>query len=311
MEKDVPPIDDTGANSPVPPPPPVGGVQTMRGDYAEAVTDEKRTLADVAMQAQENRRAAHSGAATNVVRVQRKSPTRVYALLIVVLLIASISLIAFKFFYTGEPQDPFEKFAVTSAILPNEQIGISADEFQRGFEDVMLEIATETEVQENEIVHIYFTDGPVPKKRDIDIDNPVQITDISTFFTLVSRNIPMQLNRALDQNNYVYGIYGLPGGERSQFMILKPKTYEGGFAGMLEWEDTMAEDLSLILQIDQLHVAEYQDRLMFNKDVRILNTSRGDTVILYSFVDANTILIVKDEQSFRDILTRLFQSPIL
>ena len=78
---------------------------------------------------------------------------------------------------------------------------------------------------------------------------------------------------------------------------------------MLKWEKTMAIDLKDMLQIDVEENLQFADRLYFNKDVRTIETQSGKVVLLYSFVDTNTILIAKDRHIFQDILTRIYQSP--
>ena len=80
----------------------VSGVQTMKYDYAHAVQDTKTTLADVAIEAQTRRRNSAYGIDTNKVHVEKKSHTTLYAVLVFMLLAASIFLIWYKFSFTAE-----------------------------------------------------------------------------------------------------------------------------------------------------------------------------------------------------------------
>lgn len=292
--------------------PNMGSLNTMQGDYLRAVRDTDTTLADVALEAQERKRRAQYGTDKGVVRVAQKSHTALYTILIAFFLVGAIGLIGYRVYLSSqEAPDPFANFAVPAPIVPNEQIGVSSQTFQSGFESVISNLSTQTEVNENEIVHIYFTDGEIRKLRSINEENPVEITNIATLFTLLSRDIPPSLGRSLEQNNYVFGIYGLPDNNRSQFLLLKTQTYPSTFAGMLAWEKTMAKDLQTILQLEIHEDATFKDVLFLNKDIRILETPRGKTVLLYSFIDTNTILITKSTDVYKDLLTRYYQSPIL
>jgi hypothetical protein len=282
----------------------------MGDDYVHAVQNENHSLSEVALEAQRMKRLAQYTSDPNKITVQKKNHTGLYTFFIVILLLSSLTLIGYKFVFSPKTPDPYAQFAVKAPILPNEQIGINSSLLRVNFDATIIRLATETPVEMNDIVHIYFTDGEVLRAKDVDEENTVKITSITNLFSLLSPNIPKTLARSLDQTNYVFGLYGLPNNERSQFLLLKTKNYANTFSGMLSWEKTMVSDLQNILQIntvnEELHVV---DRLYFNKDVRVIETRQKETILLYSFLDSDTILITKDPDIFRDLTTRYHQSP--
>lgn len=75
------------------------------------------------------------------------------------------------------------------------------------------------------------------------------------------------------------------------------------FGGMLEWEKSMHADLSEVF--DSLATAttsvEFYDEIYGQTDVRIL-TDESETLIIYGFIDPNTILITDNNDSFRQVL---------
>jgi hypothetical protein len=290
----------------------VSGFSSMKSDYTRAVHETDQTLAQVALEAEKRKRRAEYGAQDSVVRVEQKRPSVLYSIAAVGLLAAAVLLIGYKLLLgPTEAPDPFAQFAVKTDILPNEQIGVSVSEFRRGLEVVLVELATQTPVEPNKVVHIYFTDEEVRPLRSISEENPVAVSNIGSLLSLISSDVPAPLIRSLNPSTYMYGVYGLADGSPSQFLLLKTDSFENTFAGMLAWEDTMAADLGDLLQIPLVENTTASDRLFFNKDARVIETSRGEVVLFYSFVNTNTVIITKDDRVFRDLLTRFHQSPIL
>ena len=55
----------------------------------------------------------------------------------------------------------------------------------------------------------------------------------------------------------------------------------------------------------------FEDITIKNKDARILKNNRNDTVLLYSFLDKNTLLITSSESVFQDLANRLISKAFL
>lgn len=153
-------------------------------------------------------------------------------------------------------------------------------------------------------------------------------------FNKLGLNAPPQLIRALD-DNYILGIYGsIP---RDIFTIFNVKSYDNAFTGMLEWEPYMGNDLGRVISNNASNTGgsggaetspsgtngtpsifnrdvskdmSFTDKIMFNKDTRILYDASGNVKILYSFINPKTLIIVSGEIGFREILSRLTTGQI-
>jgi hypothetical protein len=74
------------------------------------------------------------------------------------------------------------------------------------------------------------------------ITGATYLLSASEFFKLLEINIPGTLSRSLE-DPMMLGLHGYDG--NSYFLILKVTDYDRGFAGMLDWEKTMQQDLFL------------------------------------------------------------------
>lgn len=95
------------------------------------------------------------------------------------------------------------------------------------------------------------------------------------------------------------------------FLIIKINDYNQAYAGMLEWEKTMLNDLFSIFNINiadnnkYLFEKSFKDIVIKNKDARILYTSDGTDVLFYLFPDKNTLIISDNQEAIKEIITRL------
>lgn len=116
------------------------------------------------------------------------------------------------------------------------------------------------------------------------------------------------------------------GGTTHPFFILKVASFESTFRGMLDWEATIAEDLSVFYPAHANHdaseelsspaetevvaapeptVPTFTDQSIANNDVRILLDSSGRSILLYGYRDKTTLIIARDAAAFTEIVGRL------
>jgi hypothetical protein len=137
-------------------------------------------------------------------------------------------------------------------------------------------------------------------------------TDSQTFMQLLAPSIPPVLLRSLNAS-YMVGVYAFNGNE--PFIILTTSDYASSFSGMLAWEKTMPEDLGEVFTIpahtstDTSYI--FTDEQLSNKDLRILKDQNGKTILLYSFLDKNTILITANEDIFSAMLGKYETSQLV
>jgi hypothetical protein len=123
--------------------------------------------------------------------------------------------------------------------------------------------------------------------------------------SLLNTEIPGGLFRSL-LNPYMLGIY--QNGENPEiFVILKTDSYDSAFAGMLEWEKDLGRDITPFFSLPPTS-GTFTDRLIDNRDTRILLDNQGNLVFLYSFLDPNTIVFAQSEASFKEIIDRYLRA---
>jgi hypothetical protein len=117
---------------------------------------------------------------------------------------------------------------------------------------------------------------------------------------------PDAVTRVLN-DQFMLGNFNLATNSDHRFIMLKPKFYEQAFNSLLNWERSMPDDLASMLGPSSPRnerAAEFSDRIFRNKDVRLLKNTAGQTILLYSFLDPDTIVITKDEETFAEIFKR-------
>ena len=109
---------------------------------------------------------------------------------------------------------------------------------------------------------------------------------------------------------FMFGFHEANGNQ--PYLILKTTDFKQSFSGMLAWEPYMRQDLSplFLTGTATTSVEGFRDRIIRNKDTRLLLAPDGSIALLYSLIDQETILITSNEQTFAEILNRLSTSQI-
>jgi hypothetical protein len=124
---------------------------------------------------------------------------------------------------------------------------------------------------------------------------------------------PDMLKRSLT-DMFMFGIYADTDGKKD-FVILTTDFFQNAYTAMIRWEPTMVADIAsffgyapnqLIDSVTGLpEGGVWKDAQIRNKDVRVYTNSSGQTILLYSFVDKNTLIITRSENALREIVTRI------
>lgn len=157
-----------------------------------------------------------------------------------------------------------------------------------------------------------------------------------TMISSLGINMPDLLYRSLE-SNWMLGIYADADGQKSIFVILTNNFFQNTFAGMLQWENIMADDLKEYLvtsgvngianaptiasstasttpEADQKeqYVPKYTtirgqfvDKIIKNKDLREFISGDGELVFLYSFLDNKRLIFTSREDLVTEIMSRL------
>jgi hypothetical protein len=140
------------------------------------------------------------------------------------------------------------------------------------------------------------------------------------FLEALASNTPEELVRTLEPQ-YLLGVHIFDGPQA--FIILRTDSYERAFAAMLEWERTLQNDLApLFTRVPRPRTPEepsatstapsaqifntgFVDQIVENRDTRAIHNEAGDLLLLWTFLDRNTIVLTTNEYTLREIISRL------
>jgi len=124
------------------------------------------------------------------------------------------------------------------------------------------------------------------------------------FISMMGIQPPSSLTSSLS-DQWMLGIYS-SSSTTAPFIILTENFFQNAFAGMLSWEPTMPSDVSAFFQIQPAQWSEgsFHDKLIKNKNVREFTDNSGNVLLLYSFIDNNTLVIAQSEAALGEIITR-------
>ena len=145
------------------------------------------------------------------------------------------------------------------------------------------------------------------KEQSSGIGGPVLMSS-ERFLSLLESRAPGSLIRAFDPL-FMHGIIGRESGAPSTFIIFKLESFENAFAGMLDWERALAEDIGpLFGTAESIRNAgaepAFRDITTRNKDVRVLEIN-GQISLLYSFYDNEILIITDNLETMQTLIERL------
>lgn len=154
--------------------------------------------------------------------------------------------------------------------------------------------------------------GSLGSVKNISIANTVNgISEKIITSSLVSSldlSAPASLVRSLSPS-FMLGTY--TGNTPHLFIIFQVKDYSYAYAGMLEWEKTLANDVMPLFGLDttenklQLANRKWIDLIIDNKDTRVILNENNKPMLYYLFSDKNTLIITDNEMAIKEINARL------
>jgi hypothetical protein len=130
----------------------------------------------------------------------------------------------------------------------------------------------------------------------------LRLTDVNgdplspqTVLTLLNFNTNQNLNQSVTAVHLAFA-------QSSRTIILEVTDATTVFGALLAWEPTMAADLAGMLETGNVPAAAYTDKTIGQTDVRILSDD-GTPVLVYGFIDKNTVAITQDIAAFTSLLS--------
>lgn len=275
----------------------VSKIHTYKTDAVESIQDKNLSVVSIAAAAEKKR----------VEKNIKKEDEKPYLLKNIVLSIVSVVLVASGagvgwYFYTKseELSGVKQQQIIPSLIFSDTQkeIDISGLNGEILLDDLRQNLQ-QTRGAVNTVVHFYLTESKLGQSLEVDVHD---------LLSRINNNIPGRLIRSLS-SDFMFGVFVSQ--KNTPFIILKTNSFENAFAGMLDWEKTMNEDLAPLFGSDfngDISFRAFNDVIVKNKDTRILRNDDGEVILMYSFTDAKTIIITTNESVFFEIFRRISTS---
>ncbi len=273
-------------------------LRTYQGDVESIIGSQKTSAVTIAVAEQKRREEKRvinpepieHPVTSFFVELKNKS----FLILSILLLCSAIGGVIFVFYMQTAPVVIPQK---NTLITASKEISIPTD--NRAGTDIVNEIIQQKNSLDghlNSITHVNFTTAGTD-------------ADVQTLVALIAPRIPPSLVRSLDAK-YMFGFFSSD--KNYPFILLTTNDYGSSWSGMLAWESGMNKDFGQLFNIqNDGHSSIFTDETIQNKDLRIIQDINKKTVLLYSFIDKNTILITSNETVFSSILGKFIEGKIV
>jgi hypothetical protein len=88
------------------------------------------------------------------------------------------------------------------------------------------------------------------------------------------------------------------------FVIIRSYNFDVLFSGMLAWEPFIYDDFTPLFGSQELRSISFVDAVQNNTSIRILYDEEGNEILLYAFVNRNTVVITTSSEALSKIIER-------
>jgi hypothetical protein len=266
-------------------------LRTYQGDVSNAIHKTKASVVSIAV-AEENRRSR------NLPEIESDSGIKNKFFIYGGVSLFVLGIIIVSIFYFLSSQNGVKQVVQNNALLNyDSEIKVSVGGISR---DTLIQdfLAQEKSFNLPANSVLYFD-------TIYTIGTTTSASDVQTVLQTLAPQIPADLLRNLS-TDYMFGVYSFD--KNQPFIVLTVDDYGAGFSGMLKWESTMVSELGSIFNIasngSPIGGYAFSDESLNNKNLRIVQNSSRQTVLLYSFINNSTIIITSNENTFNALLNK-------
>jgi hypothetical protein len=218
----------------------------------------------------------------------------------------STSGIIYYIYFHINPNQTLEDLSVVPLIFSeaNKEITVDSKEPLK-LRDEMVASLGDTNLKIDVVEYFFFTETLSAQTPDGIVQKKNLIT-INRLFELLGVKVPATLFRSL-RPDFMLGVHSF--NKNQPFFILKTDYYDSAFAGMLEWESRLVEDLLPLFgrgdKVRELSQKKWGDLVIKNKDTRVLRNFDGSIALIYMFKDQRTLIITTREDTLLEVSRRL------
>lgn len=143
-------------------------------------------------------------------------------------------------------------------------------------------------------------------KKDLTESGAKKLANTTEFFQNLGIFFPGDV-ADIFEGSFMLGVYNHP------FIVFKIKSYERAFISMMKWEEKMADDLKDIFMINDMPPTTgiFTDKEIRNRDARVLIGSSGASIISYSFINKDYLVVSSIPDTLDEIIRRFSLSQYL
>lgn len=273
----------------------LSALRTYQGDMAEFIKEKNVSVISAAVKEQERKQEREKKEAPKVEAKTTKpkdNKLKSNAILVLIsLLLVAGGVVGFMLVARVLNTGPVPEVSLEKAMIPYNDFATLAVSTSENFREGLSKVTPGSGIT---LVKVSGLDGQtIQKAKD--------------FFDFLEISLPSTLSRNL-RSDWVLGVVSRDG-KTSSFLVFTVSDFGGAFAGMLDWEGKMENDLSFLSADPMMDMTsllsttttalkqesfEWKDMIVKNKDTRGLVDERDRSKIAYTFLDKNTVLVVGD-----------------
>lgn len=297
-------------------------IRTYESDIAEAIASRKTSVLNIAIEEKKKEDNSTSATISNKPSPSTSNWKKFTMLLLSIILIAG-GIGGGYYLYLQSPLalpkaniGTIINTKLPSIIKPDNQKSIElgvvrTDDFPKKIQDILFNDKTDIGKINEYILNI--STGSTTTR----IDGP-------QFFQLLDTSAPESLNRSLTKK-WMIGTSDEDFG-KAPFIILSTDFFQNTFAGMLKWESDMPDEMAIAFNYNDRARQDngtttinsfftirgrFQDRVVSNRDVREFISESGELLILYSFIDKDTLVITTNEETLKKLIQKIEKQSYL
>ncbi len=160
------------------------------------------------------------------------------------------------------------------------------------------------------ILNLYPTEALSIDKKTNKPTNKIQV-DLTRFLAALDLALPIDFRVALG-DQFMVGIYQSP--TPAIFYLFKVLSYERAGSSLAKSDSTLADTLfsPLLNDLDfsrSLRDNGFKNEVINNTEVKVARNTEGEVIMLYAFLDQQTLLLTEKVEAFEKILG-LYQTPL-
>lgn len=308
----------------------IKNLRTYQGDVAEAIKNQNASVLTITLA--EKKKKDKEEALAPKQKDPEKGKKIVSIVLSVLLIVLGVGTVVGFYFLQKQAPTPAIQ---TPGPAPEETIvgyntkkSISVDSATREkFISVMNGERLKGDINANETVYVFLNKNEQAGIR------PLTTKEL---FSILNTKIPGATLRSF-ADQFMFGFFQ---DERTEpFLLIRISSYENAFDGMLKWEETLKDDIGTLFlpaaipgeisaqnseststqtttnQLPPLETGTinktFEDETIRNKDARVLKNANGDVLMLYSFLDKQTLLITSNENTLKEMINKLISQKLV